>query len=93
MGLFDEIAIKNSIRKLNNAKDDLNNDYSPIRQYNDHIDSVISDFQSFVGNRGVAAVIEVKLGACKEAYQYNDGYLTTASNYIQNEINHLKSKL
>lgn len=91
MGLFDEVAIKNKISKLKKAKSDLNDDSSAISSYNKYINSIISDFRSFVKS-GNGAVVN-QLGGYMEPYQYNDGNLTNASNFIQSEINYHNKSL
>ena len=91
MGLFDNYELKNKIRKLKKAKEDLTDDASAIRAYNGHVDSIISDFISFVRS-GNAAVVN-KLADYKEPYQYNDNNLTNAGNYIQKEINYQSQSL
>lgn len=91
MGILDTISTKNDIRKLSNYKSDLSNDYSAIQRYNGYVDAIISDIQSFLRN-GSSDIVS-KLYDFKEPYQYNDGNLSTACNYIQYEINRLKQKL
>lgn len=91
MSVLKKATIKNRIRKLNSAKSDLTDDGTAIRNYNSNIDSIISDFQSFVKS-GNSAVVS-RLGNYREPYQYNDGNLTAASNYIQSEINSLNRSL
>lgn len=86
MGLFDGYAIKNKINKLKKAKSDLSDDSSAISSYNKYIDSVISDFCAFVKNGN--GTVTNQLSGYKEPYQYNDGNLISASNYIQSEINY-----
>ena len=53
MGLFDEAAIKSKIKKLKKAKTDLSDDSSAITSYK-YIDSIISDFRSFVKSGNTA---------------------------------------
>lgn len=91
MGILDTISTKNDIRKLSNYKSDLSNDYSAIQRYNGHVEAIISDIQSFLRN-GYSDIVS-KLYDFKEPYQYNDGNLSTACNYIQYEINRLNQKL
>lgn len=89
MGLFD--GTERKINKLKGYKEDLGDDYSSIQRYNKHVDSIISDFQSFIksGYSGVTG----KLEDFKEPYQSNDSTLQTACSYIQNEINRLQRSL
>ncbi len=88
MGFFDSMALSVKISKLKKYKSDLGDDYNAIQRYNGQIDSIISDYQSFIrtGSSGVTN----KLYEYKEPYQYNDNSLTSASSYIQREINKLK---
>lgn len=91
MGLFDNMTINYKINKLENRKSDLCDDQSSISNYNQKIDDIISDFQSFVksNNSDVCS----KLCDYKEVYQYNDSYLSSARTYIEQEISHLSQQL
>lgn len=91
MGFFDSIAINNKINKLKNYKSDLGDDSSSVRYYNEKIDNLISDFQSFIksGHSGVTN----KLYDYKEPYQDNDSNLSSARSYIQSEIKYLNKQL
>lgn len=91
MGLFDEYAIKNKINKLKKAKSDLNDDSFAISSYNKYIDSIISDFCAFVKNGN--GTVANQLNGYKEPYQYSDGNLINASNYIQSEIKYQNKTL
>lgn len=87
MGIFDNLAINNKIRKLTNYRSDLCDDTSAIQSYNGKIDAIIGDFQSFI--KSGSSAVTSKLYDYKEPYQYNDSNLTTARDYIQYEINNL----
>lgn len=86
MNVFEEYSIKSKINRLARARNDLRDDADSINDINNKINNIIWDVQSFIQTG--SGNITSKLDMLKEPYQYNDGNLTTAVNYIQREINY-----
>lgn len=87
MSSFSRYQIQRNINKLARIRTDLTDDGGSIRTYNAGIDSIISDFQSFV--RSGNGTVVFKLKNYKEPYQDNDSHNINAKYYVQREINYL----
>ena len=84
---------KKSIKKLQKIKSDIMDDTSSINTINNRIGEIYEDFEKAICVSHMKSRVANKLNTYREPYQSSDGYLTTARDYIDYEINQQQGKM